>query len=193
MKNRLPYLLFPALFLCPALAQAHTGHGATSGFWPGLHHPLSGLDHITAMLAVGLWAAQLGGRALWAVPLSFVSVMALGGSLGVSGVPIPYAEQGIVMSVLILGVMIAAAVRLPLGMSCALVGLFALCHGYAHGAELPLSSSGLAYGLGFMLSTALLHLGGIALGIGFQKVAQARLVRMTGAGIAACGVYLLVA
>ncbi len=192
--------LFPSQFwlpmlvlLAPTLAHAHTGVGATHGFWHGAGHPVSGLDHICAMVAVGLWAAQTGGRALWAVPASFVGVMAFGGFLGVAGVPVPYVEQGIMTSVLILGVLIAAAVRLPLAASCAVVGLFALCHGHAHGAEMPVDSSGLAYGIGFMISTALLHLAGIGLGITVQKFAQAAVVRLAGGAIALCGVYLFLA
>jgi urease accessory protein len=142
------------------------------------------------MVAVGLWAAQRGGRALWLVPLTFVSIMIVGGILGMGGVGIPYVEQGIAASVLVLGIFIAAAVRLPLAASMAIVGLFALFHGYAHGAEMPDSSSGLAYGIGFVVATASLHLSGIALGIAAQRFASAQFVRYLGGGIAACGVYL---
>ena len=190
MKIRVPHLLVPALVLFPALAEAHPGHGPATGFWPGAAHPISGLDHIVAMMAVGIWAAQLGGRYLWAVPLSFISLMAVGGALGDAGVPVPYVEQAIIMSVLILGVMIAAATRLPMWGSCALVGLFALCHGHAHGAEMPLSASGLAYGVGFIVSTTGLHLLGIGLGVALQKLARVQLVRFAGVGIFTCGIYL---
>src|SRR5580698_8957387 len=146
-------LATPALILAPVLAHAHPGHD-TSGFSAGVAHPLHGLDHILAMVAVGLWAAQLGGRAKWLVPASFVSVMALGGALGMAGVAIPFAEQGIFASVLILGVLIAASVRLPLAASMSIVGLFALCHGHAHGTEIPAAASGFNYALGFVLATA---------------------------------------
>jgi urease accessory protein len=180
-----------AVFLLPALAQAHPGvPGHTHGFANGLAHPLTGLDHICAMVAVGLWAAQRGGRALWLVPSVFVSVMILGGVLGMAAVPIPFVEPGIAASVLVLGVLIAAAVRLPLPASALLVGLFAVFHGYAHGAEMPASASGLAYGLGFVAATASLHLSGIGLGLLAQRFGSARLVRYAGAAIAACGIYL---
>ena len=130
-------LFLAAVFLVPSLAHAHVGVGETSGFAHGFGHPLSGLDHICAMVAVGLWAAQMGGRAIWAVPLTFVTVMAFGGLLGMMHVDVPFIETGIVVSVLTLGVFIAAAVRLPLIASIIVVGLFAICHGHAHGAEMP--------------------------------------------------------
>jgi len=179
--------------LLPSLAYAHTGVGEASGFVHGLAHPTSGLDHVCAMLAVGLWAAQMGGRSVWVVPLTFVSVMALGGALPALGISLPFVEQGIVLSVLLLGVLIAAAVRLPLWLSSGMVGLFALWHGHAHGAEMPELASGIGYALGFMLVTALLHTIGIAFGLGMQRLARERLVHTAGAGIALCGVYLAVA
>jgi urease accessory protein len=185
--------LFPLLvfILLPTLAQAHPGiPGHTHGLANGLMHPLTGLDHICAMVAVGLWAAQRGGRALWLVPSVFVSVMVLGGVLGMAAVPIPFVEPGIAASVLVLGVLIAAAVRLPLPVSALLVGVFAIFHGYAHGAEMPDSASGLAYGLGFVTATAGLHLFGIAVGMFAKRLGSARLARYTGGAIAVCGVYL---
>jgi urease accessory protein len=184
-------LLLLLIFLLPSLAQAHPGApGHTHGFSNGLLHPLTGLDHICAMVAVGLWAAQRGGRALWLVPLTFVSIMVIGGILGMGGVGIPYVEQGIAASVLVLGIFIAAAVRLPLAASAAIVGLFALFHGYAHGAEMPDTASGLAYGIGFVVATASLHLCGISLGLSAQRFASAKLIRFAGGAIAGCGVYL---
>ena len=184
----LPLLL---VFLLPSLAQAHPGvAGHTHGLANGLVHPITGLDHICAMIAVGLWAAQRGGRALWLVPLTFVSVMCIGGILGMSGIAIPFAERGIAVSVLVLGVLIVAAVRLPLAVSALLVGLFAICHGYAHGAEMPAAASGLVYGLGFVISTATLHLSGIGLGLLGRRIQNAQLIRYAGGAIAACGLYL---
>ena len=185
--------LFPllAFFLLPTLAQAHPGiPGHTHGFASGLVHPLTGIDHMCAMVAVGLWAAQRGGRALWIVPSVFVSVMVLGGVLGMAAISIPFVEPGIVASVLVLGVLVAAGVRLPLPLSALLVGVFALFHGYAHGAEMPGSASGLAYGLGFVAATAGLHLSGIGPGLLAQQLGSARLVRYAGGAIVACGVYL---
>jgi urease accessory protein len=187
-RNFIP--LLAALIFLPSLAHAHTGVGATTGFAHGLAHPLTGLDHLCAMIAVGLWAAQRGGRALWLVPLAFVSVMTLGAMLGMAGLALPFVEQGIIASVLVLGVLIAAAVRLPLAASVILVGLFALCHGHAHGAEMPDTASGFIYGLGFVISTACLHLAGIGWGLAMQKIAAAQVARWTGGAIAVCGLYL---
>jgi urease accessory protein len=184
-------LIVTAMLLTPSFVQAHTGVGATHGFSHGFFHPLTGLDHLCAMIAVGLWAAQLGGRALWTVPLTFISVMAVGGAMGVAGVPMPFVEQGIAASVLILGLLIAAAINLPVTASAPIVGIFALFHGHAHGAEMPVSASGLSYGIGFILATAMLHAVGIGFGIGVQRISTARIVRFAGAAITACGVYIL--
>ncbi|OGS80830.1 MAG: urease accessory protein [Gallionellales bacterium GWA2_55_18] len=189
-QSTLTRLFVVAGLLLPSFAYAHVGAGEASGFMHGLAHPIGGLDHICAMLAVGLWATQMGGRSLWAVPLTFVGVMALGGALGTPGIGLPFVEQGIVLSVLLLGVLIAASVRLPLWLSSGMVGTFALWHGYAHGAEMPELASGIGYTLGFMLATALLHAAGIAFGLGMQRISRERLVQAAGAGIALCGVYL---
>jgi urease accessory protein len=185
------FLVTTVLMLVPVLAQAHPGHNGT-GFTHGFIHPLSGLDHLLAMFAVGLWAAQLGGRALWAVPAAFLSVMVLGGALGMAHLQIPFIEQGILLSVLVLGVLIAAAVRLPLGVSMAIVGLFALCHGIAHGAEMPENAAGFAYGAGFVLTTALLHASGMAAGLMAKSIDSRQWLRFAGAGIAMGGVMLCV-
>jgi len=142
------------------------------------------------MIAVGIWAAQMGGCSLWAVPLTFVAVMALGGTLGMAGVQVPFGEQGIVISVLTLGVLIAASAHLALAPSVILVGLFAIFHGQAHGAEMPVGASGLEYGIGFIFATALLHVCGIGIGIGVQRLASAPWVRFAGVAIALCGAYL---
>ncbi len=186
-------LLLAAGLVLPSLAHAHVGAGDTHGFAHGFTHPLGGLDHLCAMIAVGLWAAQMGGRAIWAVPLTFVSVMVLGGMLGMAQIQLPFIEQGIVASVLVLGVLIAAAVRLPLAASTAIVGLFAVCHGFAHGAEMPGAASGVLYALGFVVATTLLHSVGIAVGMGIQKVSQPVLVRFAGAAIVVCGLTIWLA
>ena len=183
-------LLAAAVVLAPALAMAHPGHG-TGSFVSGFTHPLHGFDHLLAMLAVGLWAAQLGGRARWVVPASFVGVMSLGGALALVGVGLPLAEQGIVASVLILGLLIAATVRLPLAASAALVGLFALCHGHAHGVEMPASAAGAAYGLGFVGCTALLHVLGMGLGLFLQHTGRRDWLRATGVSIGLAGLLLV--
>src|SRR5262245_40106811 len=135
-------LAIVAVVLDPRSASAHTGIGPGHDLLHGLQHPLTGLDHILAMFAVGLWAVQRGGRAVWLVPLTFVLVMTIGGAIGISGVSLPFVEPGIVLSVVILGVFVAAAVRLPLPVSASIVGLFAIVHGYAHGTEISASASG---------------------------------------------------
>lgn len=187
------FVVYVAALLLPSFAYAHPGHfggGESGGFMQGLVHPFGGLDHVCAMLAVGLWAAQLGGRSLWAVPLTFAAVMALGGALPVLNIALPLVEQGIVLSVLLSGVLIAASIRLPLWLSSSLVGLFALWHGYAHGSEISAGDSAANYALGFVLATALLHAAGLAFGLGMRRNARECIVRLAGAGIALCGVYL---
>jgi urease accessory protein len=185
--KKLPTIL--GFILAPVLAHAHPGHGDL-GFVPGFAHPLTGIDHVLAMLAVGLWAVQLGGRALWVVPSTFVTVMALGGVLGMNGLSLPAVEQGILASVLILGMMVAAAVRLPLLASAAMVGGFALMHGCAHGVELGSSASAFSTIAGFVLATALIHGAGIALGFGAAKAGQPRWMRFAGGAIATCAILL---
>lgn len=182
-----------ALCLAPTLAQAHVGVGSTSGLVHGLAHPLTGLDHFAAMVAVGLWAAQCGGRAVWVVPVTFVTLMSAGGLLGAAGFPLPFVEPGIMASVLVLGLLIAAAIRLPLTASSLLVGLFALFHGHAHGAEMPETVAGAAYGMGFVLATGLLHCSGIGVGLLAQKLARPRVIRYAGGAITALGIYLCIA
>ena len=193
MSNRRTTLraaLVAAATLLPNAAWAHPGHDGSVGFVHGFVHPVTGLDHVLAMVAVGLFAAQLGGRALWAVPLSFVSVMALGGVLGMAGVGVPVVEAGIAISVIVLGLAIALQWKAPVAAATALVGLFAVFHGHAHGAEMPVDASGLAYGLGFLLATAMLHALGIALAR-FGQVATPRTIRIGGAAMAIAGVGIL--
>jgi urease accessory protein len=184
------YIAITAMLLIPAVAQAHVGVGEASGFMHGFAHPLGGLDHLCTMLAVGLWAAQMGGRSVWFVPLTFISVMALGGVLPLLGIALPFVEQGIVLSVLLLGVLITAAIRLPLWLGSSMVALFALWHGHAHGAEMPENASGVGYALGFMLATASLHVAGIGFGLGMQRLAREQSIRAAGASIVLCGIYL---
>src|SRR5471032_3382046 len=155
LSHRLALLgALPLLF--PVLAQAHPGHDLTWDFGGGFAHPLSGWDHLLAMTAVGLWAAQLGGRARWFVPSAFVGVMALAAVFGHFFGTIPGTEQGIAASILILGLLIATTARLPVAAGMALVGVFAVFHGVAHGAERPATAGGLGYGAGFVAATALL-------------------------------------
>lgn len=178
-----------ALAIVPTLAHAHPGHGAGSGGigW-GLWHPFTGFDHLLAMVAVGLWAVQMGKRALWLLPLSFVSAMAAGATLGMNGIRLPLVEPAILASVIILGSLVAFATRLPLGAAAATVAVAALFHGQAHGSELPLESAGFQAVIGFTLTTALLHALGVAGGFGLQRIAQQRAARAAGAAIVAVGV-----
>jgi urease accessory protein len=185
--------LLAAFALLPVLAQAHPGHGLTNSFASGLNHPLHGLDHILVMLAVGLWASQLGGRSRWVVPVTFVSLMTVGGVLGMLGLPLPMVETGILVSVVAMGVLIATAARLPLAASMALVGVFAIFHGHAHGTEIPAAASGLNYALGFVLATAFLHACGLGLGLLAQKRLTMPALRFAGAAITLGGVCLWVA
>jgi urease accessory protein len=188
----LPFIGTLALsLLLPNMVHAHVNAGETVGFWHGFQHPIGGLDHILAMVAVGLWAAQLGGAATFALPLAFVGVMALGGVLGIMSVPIPFVEQGIVASDLILGGLVLVAARLPLAVSIGIVGLLAMFHGYAHGAEIPKDANA-TYVIGFIIATATLHLVGIGTALGIKKLMQERMVRVAGGGIVLAGVYVLV-
>jgi urease accessory protein len=168
-------------------AQAHPGHA--EGAFAGLAHPFMGLDHLLAMVAVGVWATQLGGRAKWLVPSCFVAVMAAGGALGMSGLALPMVEGGIAASVLLLGLLIAFSVRLPVYASAGLVGVFAVFHGYAHGTEIPALASPWLYGAGFLIATALLH--GLGLGVGAGLKKQGWTVRIAGAAVAACGAWMV--
>jgi urease accessory protein len=177
------------LLLTSVAVQAHILPNDVHGFGSGFAHPLHGLDHILAMVAVGLWAGQMGGRARWLVPASFVVVMALGGALAMAGLRVPYTEEGILLSVLVLGILIAVAARFPLSASMAIVGIFAFFHGHSHGMEMPANAIGYAYGTGFILATVLLH----AVGIGLAYVTQSvklPVVRWAGAAIAVAGICL---
>jgi urease accessory protein len=179
-----------ALFLSPAVAFAHPGHDS-SGLLAGIAHPVTGLDHLLAMLAVGLWAAQQKGAARWALPVTFVGTMLLGGVLGFEGLQLPFMETGIAASVLALGLLVAVAVRPPVALAVGLTAMFALAHGVAHGLELPEVASPWGYAAGFVAATAALHAMGYALVRGLP-VAAAPLVRMAGLLSAGAGAWLLV-
>ncbi|MBI3830954.1 MAG: HupE/UreJ family protein [Planctomycetes bacterium] len=182
-------LLGLAALTLPRAAFAHPGHDV-NGFATGLAHPVAGLDHILAMVAVGLWAAQMGGRAVWAIPAAFVGVMVCGGALGMAGVEMPFVESGILASVLVLGLLIAAAAKLPLYASLPLVGVFALCHGHAHGAEMAAGASSLDFSAGFVIATAGLHLAGLGLGALLKVKAPSFALRAAGGAVAAGAVLL---
>jgi urease accessory protein len=178
-----------ALAAMPALA--HVQEGQAAGFLTGLAHPVSGLDHVLAMIAVGLWGAQLGAPALWLLPVTFPLVMAFGGFLGLLGIPLPGVEAGIALSALALGLAVATSWRPPLAVAALLVAAFAVFHGHAHGTELPEGQSGLTYSIGFVVATGLLHLAGIGIGVIHRWPAGRTALRGLGAGVAAGGVYFL--
>lgn len=170
-----------------ALAHGEGAHSHDAGLIAGLAHPFSGLDHLLAMVAVGLWAAQKGGRALWMLPLTFVGMMAFGGTLGVLGMPLPGIEVGIALSVMVLGLLVALQSGGSLQLACATVGLFALFHGLAHGVEMPLAASPLAYGFGMMAATAFLHASGVFAGMKLREI----VLRVTGALISMAGLGMM--
>jgi urease accessory protein len=173
-------------------AFAHEQSGVAGGLASGLLHPLTGLDHLIAMVAVGIWGAQLGGAAIWVLPITFPMVMAVGGVLGVLKIPLPVPELVIALSALVLGGAVAFRLRVPFAAAAAIVAVFAIFHGHAHGAELPGSANPLAYGLGFVVATGLLHVCGITIGTLTKWPAGERLIQGVGAVIAALGGYFLV-
>lgn len=184
MFRRLAFTAAALLAATPALA--HSGHAA-AGFVHGFAHPIGGLDHVLAMVAVGLWAAQIGGNARWALPVTFVLTMSVGALLGLTGVPLPGVEAGILASVVALGAAIACGARLPLALSAIAVAAFAVFHGVAHGTEMPFAASGLTWGAGFSAATALLHAAGLAAA---ALLSRAGAVRPLGGLIAASGLVL---
>jgi urease accessory protein len=184
-------LIACALLISMQPAAAHTEGGLAGGFASGFAHPLLGADHIAAMVAVGLWGAFLGAPAIWLLPIVFPLVMALGGVLGILGVPLPGVEIGIAVSAVVLGMMVALAVRPHLAIAAILVGAFAIFHGYAHGAELPEGGNAVAYSVGFVIATGLLHLFGIAIGLLTRWPAGVTAVRFAGSAIAIAGLVFL--
>jgi len=193
MKSRLSTLLALSVAMLAYIptAGAHSIGAEGAGFITGLAHPFMGLDHLLAMIAVGIWAEQSGGNAVWRLPLSFVVMMAVAALLGASGYGMPVLEPLIAGSVVLLGLMVVFAIRIPVNLSMLLVSLFAVFHGYAHGLEMPQASSAILYGSGFVLATTLLHL----IGIGLGKVAYRKhlLSRLSGSIIVIAGLYLATA
>jgi len=181
------------VFATPAFA--HVGHGETPSFAAGFAHPLGGLDHVAVMIAVGLWAALKGGRALWLWPAAFVSVMLAGGALGMSDslphVALPFVEPAILASVVALGLLVALAVDVPVVLGATIVAVFALFHGHAHGTEVADGVSGVAYMAGFALATATLHLTGLGFAQVTNRLALAPAIRVAGVGCVAVGVALM--
>jgi len=175
-----------------APALAHTGLEHATSFSSGFLHPLTGPDHVLAMVAVGLWAGVNGGRAVWAWPIAFVSLMLVGGALGMMGVALPMVEPGILASVIVLGLLVLTAARVAVAVGVLLVGVFAVLHGYAHGAELPTAAAAISYSAGFALATALLHAAGLGIAFLSARGGNNLAVRAAGGLVAACGVALAV-
>lgn len=191
MHRRSACAIAVALTFIAATARAHTGQAdGTNGFVAGVLHPLTGFDHLLAMLAVGMWGAQLGMPAIWVLPVAFPLVMACGGVLGILAMPLPFPEQAIMLSVVVLGAMIAFGRRPPLWIATVLVSFFAIFHGYAHGRELPEQASAVAYSAGFVLATGSIHLTGIGIGTVTKLPHGVQLLRAGGAAIAATGCLL---
>jgi urease accessory protein len=172
-------------------AIAHSEQGAAIDFWGGFTHPIFGLDHVIAMVAVGLWGAFLGPPAIWLLPVVFPLVMAVAGALGVLGVPLHGVETGIALSAIMLGAMVAGAVKPPIWVAALLVGAFAVFHGYAHGVELPVGADAIAFSMGFVIATGMLHVAGIAFGALSRWPAGRIAVRAAGAVIAVIGLGYL--
>jgi urease accessory protein len=189
LDHRVPALLALALLAMPAWAHEQSGQAA--GFVTGLLHPASGLDHVLAMVAVGLWGAQLGAPAIWLLPVTFPLVMAVGGFLGLLGVPLPGVEVGIAASAIVLGAMVATESRPPLWLAAAVVASFAGFHGHAHGSELPAGESALLYSAGFVVSTGALHASGISVGLIHRWRTGRIALRGAGAAVGVAGLVFL--
>jgi urease accessory protein len=179
------------LLLWPTRVLAHVQGDEGTGFVSGLQHPVSGLDHVLAMVAVGLWGAQLGPPALWLLPITFPMVMAFGGMLGLMGLALPGIEIGIAVSAIILGAMVGWEARPPLWVAAILVGVFAIFHGHAHGAELPAGAVAVLYSIGFVVATGCLHATGIGIGLIHRWPAGKVTLRAAGVAVALAGVYFL--
>ncbi len=186
-----PMAILVLVFLCAPPAFAHPQKGEAAGFLTGFRHPISGLDHVLAMVAVGLWGAQLGSPAIWVLPVAFPLVMAFGGMLGLLSVPILGIEYGIAASAILLGAAVMFEVRPPLAVAATLVGIFAIFHGYAHGTELPPGQSALLYSMGFVIATGCLHALGIGIGTVHRWAWGQKLLRVAGAVVAVGGVFFM--
>lgn len=194
MKNRntLSLWIFLITVLWPLSALAHVGSGEAGGFLIGIQHPVSGWDHVLAMLAVGLWGAQLGAPAVWVLPVVFPMMMAMGGMLGLMGIPLPGVEAGIAISAVVLGFMVLTEARLKIQLAMVIVAFFAIFHGHAHGTELPAGQSGLLYSIGFVAATGCLHGTGITIGLIHRWPFGRLVLRTAGSMVCAAGIYFLV-
>jgi urease accessory protein len=186
-----PVLLALALMAWGGNAEAHILAGDATGFFSGVLHPISGLDHILAMISVGVWGAQLGAPAIWILPVTFPVMMAFGGLLGFLGLPLPATEIGIALSMVVLGAAVMLEARPPLPVVMAIVAFFAIFHGYAHGTELPHGENALLYSLGFVVATGSLHLVGITIGLLHRWTWGERALRVAGSGVSLAGALFL--
>jgi urease accessory protein len=184
-------ILLCFILVFPATAFAHIQQGEAVGFLSGFSHPISGLDHVLAMMAVGLWGAQLGAPAVWLLPVAFPMVMAMGGMLGLMGVPLPGIEYGIAASAILLGAAVMFEVRPPLVLAAILVSFFAIFHGHAHGTELPPGQSALLYSMGFVIATGCLHAAGIGIGTVHRWSWGQRLLRVAGGVVTVGGIFFM--
>jgi urease accessory protein len=184
-------ILAAALCIYPVAAHAHLIQGGSGGLGSGFEHPLTGPNHFLAMFAVGLWGAQMGGRPVWTLPVTFPLIMVIGGMMGILGVPLPGTEIGIALSIIALGSAIACSWRPPEWVALLLISVFAICHGYAHGTELPAAADPADFALGFVMATGLIHVFGIGVGLALHKPLGGRLCRGLGAIVAAAGLYFL--
>jgi len=185
------WLAMAILVGAPAVARAHPQSGAAGGFLSGFSHPISGWDHILAMIAVGLWGAQLGAPAMWLLPVTFPMVMALGGMMGLLGVPLPGVELGVAASAIVLGAMVLSEARPRLWLAAVIVGIFAIFHGHAHGTELPAGQSGLLYSAAFVMATGCLHAVGITIGLAHRWKGGRIAIRAAGGFAALAGIYFV--
>jgi urease accessory protein len=185
-------LVVLALLATPSSAWAHIQAGEAAGFLSGVQHPISGWDHVLAMIAVGLWGAQLGAPAVWLLPVTFPMMMSLGAMMGLLGMPLPGVELGIALSAIVLGAMVLTEKRPPLWVAACIVGFFAIFHGHAHGTELPEGQSGLLYSAGFVMATGCLHGVGITIGLIHRWETGRILLRVAGAAVAVAGVYFFI-
>jgi urease accessory protein len=187
------WIAFSCIFILASVtaALAHPLSGIGGGFTAGFTHPLLGTDHLLAMVSVGIWGAQLGAPAIWMLPIGFPLIMAAGGAMGVLGVPLPAPELIIALSVFALGVLVARAEQLPLAAAFVIVAVFAVAHGHAHGAELPAAANALAFSVGFVVATGMLHAAGVAIGLLVKWPLGAFAIRCLGSLVALVGVYFI--
>jgi urease accessory protein len=186
-----PAALMMAATLAAGPAWAHAGNSSLGGFASGFSHPLFGYDHLLAMLAVGIWGAQMGGRSVWTLPVTFPLIMAVGGIMGMAGIPLPSVELGIALSILVLGMAIAFAWRPFEPVALLIIAAFAVFHGYAHGGELPAAADPAAYSIGFVVATGAIHVVGIAIGLLIGKLFDGWVSRGIGGAIALGGIYYI--